>query len=122
MLLKDKGIAFCGLACCVCGQNETCAGCRNDGCENREWCKNRSCCLEKGLSGCWECPDFPCQDTMLDKMRVRAFARFIREYGEALFKALHEGVIVTESGLQYIVEKEGTGACSVLTFLVVVCC
>ena len=53
-------MAYCGLACCVCAQNDSCAGCRSDGCENREWCKNRSCCIGKGINGCWECADFPC--------------------------------------------------------------
>jgi hypothetical protein len=82
---KSKGIAYCGLACCICGHNQTCAGCRNEGCTGREWCKNFNCCKEKGLQGCWECSEFPCSGTMLDKLRVRAFARFIAQYGEAKF-------------------------------------
>ncbi len=32
-------------------------------------------------NGCWECADFPCQGGMLNKLRIRAFARFAREYG-----------------------------------------
>ena len=79
---REKGIAYCGLACCVCGQNVNCTGCRNDGCLNREWCKNRKCCIEKKIKGCWECSEFPCKGSMLDKIKVRAFARFIKENGE----------------------------------------
>ncbi|MBP7402366.1 MAG: DUF3795 domain-containing protein [Clostridia bacterium] len=80
---KEKGLAYCGLACCLCGENATCAGCRNGGCADREGCRNRNCCMDKGYRGCWECPDFPCAGTMLDKVRIRAFARYIREFGEA---------------------------------------
>ena len=79
---RTKGIAYCGLACAVCSENETCVGCRNEGCSDKKWCKNFNCCKEKGLNGCWECKDFPCQGGMLDKIRIRAFARFIKEYGE----------------------------------------
>ena len=82
---REKGFAYCGLACCICSENETCEGCRNDGCKDKEWCKNFNCCREKGLSGCWECSEFPCTGSMLDKMRIRAFARFMKEYGENKF-------------------------------------
>ena len=82
---REKGFAYCGLACCICSENETCEGCRNDGCKDKEWCKNFNCCRERGLSGCWECSEFPCTGNMLDKMRIRAFARFMKEYGENKF-------------------------------------
>jgi len=82
---REKGIAYCGLACAVCGQNETCVGCRSEGCINKEWCKNFNCCKEKGINGCWECIDFPCKGGMLDKVRVRAFASFVKKNGEDLF-------------------------------------
>ncbi|MBI0584694.1 MAG: DUF3795 domain-containing protein [Methanomassiliicoccus sp.] len=75
-------MAYCGLACCVCGQNATCSGCRDEGCTGKEWCKNFRCCRERGLNGCWECAEFPCTGSMLDKPRIRAFAEFIKEHGE----------------------------------------
>ena len=74
-------IAYCGLACCVCSRNDTCPGCQAGGCDIHGWCKNYNCCREKSLNGCWECSVFPCADTMLDKLRIRAFARFAKEYG-----------------------------------------
>jgi hypothetical protein len=80
---KEKGIAYCGLACCVCSENENCAGCRNEGCKDKEWCKSFNCCKRKGLNGCWECGEFPCDNPMFEKLRVRTFARFIGDYGEA---------------------------------------
>lgn len=78
----NKKIAYCGLACCVCSENENCVGCRNNGCKDKDWCKNYKCCREKGINGCWECEDFPCSDGMLEKLRIRAFARFAKEFGE----------------------------------------
>lgn len=78
---RRKGVAYCGLACCVCG-DKSCPGCRNEGCSGKDWCRNYKCCREKGFAGCWECGDFPCSGGMLDKMRIRAFARFIKQNGE----------------------------------------
>ncbi len=78
---REKGLAYCGLACCVCGENATCAGCRNNGCTGKDWCKHFTCCKEKNLAGCWECAEFPCGG-MHEKMRPLAFARFIQQHGE----------------------------------------
>ena len=78
---REKGISYCGLACCICNENETCAGCRSDGCENKDWCKHFKCCKEKKLCGCWECDSFPCGG-MHAKIRVLAFAEFIKQNGE----------------------------------------
>ncbi len=90
-MIREKGLAYCGLACCVCSQNETCAGCRNDGCKDREWCHNRKCCIKKGIRGCWECDRFPCGTGMLEKIRARVFAKFAARCGEdALLDRLEE--------------------------------
>jgi len=96
-------ISYCGLACCVCSENETCVGCRNDGCKGKEWCKNYTCCREKGLNGYWECAEFPCSGGMLDKLRIRAFARFVKEYGEeelvrCLLRNKENGVVYHDKG------------------------
>lgn len=89
---KSKGLAYCGLACCVCSGNAECAGCRNAGCTNKEWCKAFRCCREKGIAGCWECSGYPCDYGMLKKPRIRAFAGLIEAYGEeALIEALGNG-------------------------------
>lgn len=87
---RTKGVAYCGLACCVCSENADCAGCRNEGCKGKDWCKSFSCCKEKGLNGCWECEQFPCNNPMLNKLRVRTFAKFIAEYGEVKLMDLLE--------------------------------
>ena len=86
-----KGMALCGLACCVCSENPTCAGCRNEGCKDRSCCQPFNCCKQKKLNGCWECPAFPCDNPMFNKQRVRAFAAFVLEHGEAaLIRALQK--------------------------------
>ncbi len=104
---RTKGIAYCGLACCVCSENASCNGCRSRGCKGTEWCKSFNCCKDKGLNGCWECPDFPCGNEMLDKPRVRAFAKFITEYGEdKLMDALGRN---EAAGVKYHYEGELVG-------------
>lgn len=100
-------MGYCGLACCVCSQNETCAGCRNGGCKDRDWCQNRKCCIEKGISGCWECDKFPCGAGMLDKLRPRVFAKFASRCGEdALLDRLEEN---EAAGMLYHYEGGFTG-------------
>ena len=86
---RAKGIAYCGLACCLC--SEDCPGCRYDGCSGREWCKSLKCCKQMSYDGCWECGDFPCDNPMLSKLRIRVFAKFAKEYGkEMLMQALEK--------------------------------
>lgn len=79
---RELGLGFCGLACCLCSENDACSGCRSGGCRDRETCKCYRCCTEHNYTGCWECPDFPCEGTILDKPRIRAFTRFAAQYGE----------------------------------------
>ncbi len=79
-------IAYCGLVCGKCHQRDTCDGCKNTArlCSRSAVCFQRSCCLQKGLEGCWECPDFPCGQDMHSSshdLRIRAFVRFIRDEG-----------------------------------------
>ena len=78
---RTKGFGYCGLACCICSDG-ACPGCRREGCGNRDWCGCFRCGREKGHAGCWECAGFPCAGGMMEKTKVRAFARFLREYGE----------------------------------------
>lgn len=100
---REKGVAYCGLACCVCGQNATCAGCRNAGCTDRDWCKAFRCGRDRGIPGCWACEDFPCVDKRPDSPRIRAFTRFIFAHGEeALMDCLEQnerrGVVYHAAG------------------------
>lgn len=106
-MIREKGLAYCGLACCVCAQNDVCAGCRSDACQGRDWCFNRGCCIGKGLDGCWECDAFPCGKGLLAKTRARAFARFAAEHGEdALLDALEKN---EQAGMVYHYEGQLVG-------------
>lgn len=100
---RKRGLAYCGLACCLCTSQPDCPGCRDEGCESRGWCKSFHCCRERGYAGCWDCPEFPCGEGMMEKLKPRAFARFVREHGEeALLDCLERneraGVVYHEPG------------------------
>jgi hypothetical protein len=52
-------LAYCGWICAGCaGLKEGCPGCRAGGGE--EGCTVRTCCIEHGYGGCWECAEMPC--------------------------------------------------------------
>lgn len=78
---RELGIARCGLACCLCSENETCAGCLSDACEDKDWCENRSCSQSKNLKHCYECPE-ECRKGLLSKNKSYAFTLFVKRYGE----------------------------------------
>ena len=101
---REKGIAYCGLACCLCSENQDCAGCRQNGCKDKNWCKSFACCQERHLPGCWACAEFDtCDNFMLRKPKIHAFAQFIAQNGEeTLLHCLAEnearGVIYHRNG------------------------
>lgn len=35
----EKGIAYCGLACCLCDEEKSCKGCKQGACKEQEKCK-----------------------------------------------------------------------------------
>lgn len=40
---RELGIARCGLACCLCSENDQCHGCQFDECLGSDSCENRIC-------------------------------------------------------------------------------
>ena len=52
---RELGIARCGLACCLCSENEHCGGCDTGDCPDKGWCENRKCSAGKNYSHCYEC-------------------------------------------------------------------
>lgn len=54
-----KCIGYCGLACGMC-INACVPDCRAGG--GAKDCFQRACCQRKGIHGCWECEQFPCND------------------------------------------------------------
>ena len=108
---RELGIARCGLACCLCSENVLCKGCRRDGfmelswCKDAQWCENRRCGMEKGLPGCYACPESGCMKGLFkEKIKPRGFNEFIRRYGmEALLDRLEEneraGIVYHREGI-----------------------
>lgn len=100
---RELGIARCGLACCLCSENEDCAGCNSDGCPDKDWCENRRCSAEKGLAGCYECEQ-DCRKGLLAKTKPYGFTRFVKLYGidallERLEKDEQNGVVYHREGI-----------------------
>lgn len=100
---RELGIARCGLACCLCSENEACGGCASGACPDKEWCVNLKCSAEKNIGHCWEC-EADCRKGLLSKIKPYGFNLFIRRYGtEHLLDCLERneknGVVYHRSGI-----------------------
>ena len=98
---REKGIARCGLACCLCARE--CPGCQADGCAGAAWCENRRCSMEKGLEGCYGCEE-NCGKGLLQKIKPRAFRLFVQRYGigelmDCLERNEKNGVVYHREGI-----------------------
>ena len=78
---RELGIARCGLACCLCSENDHCSGCNTGACPDKGWCENRKCSLEKQYAHCYEC-EAECRKGLLSKIKPYAFTLFAKRYGE----------------------------------------
>ncbi len=77
---RSLGIARCGLACCLCSENDHCSGCAD--CAAHADCENLRCSLAHGYAHCYECPDAEeCRKGLLVKVKPRGFTLFARRYG-----------------------------------------
>ena len=99
---RELGIARCGLACCLCSENGHCAGCRD--CQDRGWCENRRCSLERGVASCAECGEADCRKGLLGKVKPYGFTLFVKRYGaQRLLDCLEEnerrGVVYHREGI-----------------------
>ena len=100
---RGLGIARCGLACCLCSENTRCAGCNSGDCPDKEWCENRRCSINKGLSNCFEC-DKECRKGLLSKIKPYGFTLFVKRYRiEELLNCLERneqnGIIYHRNGI-----------------------
>lgn len=100
---RELGIARCGLACCLCTENEHCRGCDSGDCPGVNGCENRRCSMEKSISHCYECEE-NCKRGLLQKIKPYGFSLFIKRYGkEALLDCLERneknGVVYHRSGV-----------------------
>ena len=78
---RELGIARCGLACCLCSENDHCLGCSSAQCTDKDWCENRKCSIEKSCSHCYDCGE-NCRKGLLSKIKPYGFTLFIKKYGE----------------------------------------
>ena len=99
-------IAPCGLICGLCGEYGVCKGCR-EGCVRAETCFQRKCCEDKGIKGCWKCPDFPCGRDMFSPERDARLTAFVRCAKEDGVKGLAGYVLRNQdSGVLYHRNKQ----------------
>ena len=82
VMKREMGMAKCGLACCLCSENDHCAGCDSGECPDKGWCVNRKCALERGVGHCYECGE-DCRKGMLSKAKPYGFTLFAKRFGEA---------------------------------------
>lgn len=100
---RNLGVARCGLACCLCSENDTCPGCHAEGCAGKDWCENRRCSLQNGVEACHQCTE-SCDKGILKKIKPYAFTLFARRYGtEELLDCLERneknGVVYHREGI-----------------------
>lgn len=100
---RELGIARCGLACCLCSENNTCHGCGSGECPDKAWCENLRCSKEKGLMHCYECSE-DCRKGLLSKIKPYGFTLFAKRFGEDMLTQCLErneerGVVYHRRGL-----------------------
>ena len=100
---RELGVGRCGLACCLCSENDRCGGCDAGDCPGQNWCENRRCSLEKGIEHCYSCPS-SCRNGMQAKIKPYGFNLFMRRYGEkALLDCLEanekRGIVYHRKGI-----------------------
>lgn len=116
--MKEVDVAYCGLLCNLCVSDGSCNCKVNSHCGKRntsEGCFQYNCCTSKGIQGCWECEDSPCDKDMLAKgqIKMRAFVRCIKEDGFDCFSnhiesTQKQGLIYHRNGVKgdYDLETE----------------
>ncbi len=100
---RELGIARCGLACCLCSENEHCRGCNSGDCPDKEWCENRSCSIKMNIDNCFLC-EIDCRKGLLSKIKPYGFTVFAKRYGvETLLSCLEEneknGILYHRQGI-----------------------
>lgn len=100
---RELGIARCGLACCLCSENQKCGGCGSNECPDNDWCENKKCSMEKGITHCYKCKE-DCKKGLLNKIKPYAFTLFMKRYDkEKLLDCLAEnekkGIVYHREGI-----------------------
>lgn len=77
---RELGIGRCGLACCLCSENDKCSGCNSGNCPDKDWCENRKCSISMNIEHCYDCRE-NCTKGILSKIKPYAFTQFAKRYG-----------------------------------------
>lgn len=105
-MVTNKMIGSCGLACMLCSEKlkGKCEGCME---AKAAHCDIKACCSNRGISGCYECNEFPCEKEMFQNKRVHAFITCAKELGmEELVSKLQRN---HEAGIKYHTEDGSKG-------------
>lgn len=106
---RDEHIAACGLFCTNCGRFKKgkCEGCQVSPAFAN--CPARSCCMEKGIITCAECPDF----TTIEEYRsCKKLNSFVAKVFSFIFRTDRPTAIhfLRDSGKDaYLAEKRSSG-------------
>ena len=100
---RELGIARCGLACCLCSENDHCKGCNSGDCPDKDWCENRRCSMQRETAHCYECHE-DCRKGLLSKIKPYGFTLFAKQYGvtallDCLERNEQNGVVYHRSGI-----------------------
>ena len=104
MFKKELGFGYCGIACHSCAFNANCPGCRSGRCERASVCQVFQCASKKGIAGCWECSDFPCNKDMMQMPKCVGSCMAIKEAGEekvteCMLQNEAEGMVYMREGI-----------------------
>lgn len=105
-----SSIAYCGLVCKLCnaGKSGECSGCKGK-CDE---CSIKECAKTRGVNGCWECKDFPCEEKAFKNKRNKAFLQCAKDEGiNSLATYLKKNY---ENGVQYHKADDSAGDYDVL--------
>ncbi|HUX52912.1 MAG TPA: DUF3795 domain-containing protein [Williamwhitmania sp.] len=69
-----------------------CNGCRNEACKLFKSCKVRDCHKEKGVDFCFQCPEFPCDNTGFDEHLYKRSVEINRRIEEVGFEKYYEEI------------------------------
>lgn len=100
---RGYGIARCGLACCLCSENDKCHGCNSGECPDKDWCENRKCSMRQGIAHCFDC-ESDCRKGLLSKIKPYGFTLFAKRYGvenllDCLERNEQQGVVYHRTGI-----------------------
>lgn len=95
-------VAYCGFSCDHCFLSQWCGSCRTSynvcsfaTCSPDGKCPNAACCQQKGIDGCYECPELEaCQTGFYapgndGANAAKAQAMYIRKHGKKAFLKMH---------------------------------